>query len=34
MLASERADALAAISAAKLMEERADATDYYLGDMR
>jgi hypothetical protein len=34
MLASERADALAAISAAKLMEERADAMDYYLGDMR
>jgi hypothetical protein len=32
MLASERADALAAISAAKLMEERADAMD--LGDMR
>ena len=34
MLASERADALTAISAAKLMEERADAMDYYLGDMR
>jgi hypothetical protein len=27
MLASERADALADISAAKLMEERADAMD-------
>jgi len=26
--------ALAAISAAQLMEERADAMDYYLGDMR
>jgi hypothetical protein len=34
MLASEKADALAAISAARLMEERADAMDYYLGDMR
>ena len=34
MLASEKANALAAISAAKLMEERADAMDYYLGDMR
>ena len=28
MLASEKADALAAISAARLMEERADAMDY------
>jgi hypothetical protein len=34
MLASEKANALAAISAAKLMDERADAMDYYLGDMR
>jgi hypothetical protein len=34
MLASEKADALAAISAARLMDERADAMDYYLGDMR
>src|SRR5262249_34221964 len=34
MLASEKADALAAISAARLAEERADAMDYYLGDMR
>src|ERR1700744_1788259 len=34
MLASEKANALAAISAARLAEERADAMDYYLGDMR
>jgi len=34
MLASEKSNALAAISAARLMEERADAMDYYLGDMR
>ncbi|WP_315586277.1 MULTISPECIES: hypothetical protein [Bradyrhizobium] len=34
MLASEKADALAALSAARLAEERADAMDYYLGDMR
>ena len=34
MLASEKANALAAISAARLMEERADAMDYYFGDMR
>src|SRR5882724_8037788 len=34
MLASEKASALAAISAARLTEERADAMDYYLGDMR
>jgi hypothetical protein len=34
MLASEKANALAAISAARLAEERADAIDYYLGDMR
>lgn len=33
MLASEKANALAAISAARLAEERADAMDYYLGDM-
>jgi hypothetical protein len=34
MLACEKANALAAISADRLMEERADAMDYYLGDMR
>jgi hypothetical protein len=34
MLAAERADALAAISAARLAEERTDAMDYYLGHMR
>src|ERR1700742_4089533 len=34
MLASEKANALAAISAARLAEERADAMDYYLGHMR
>src|ERR1700744_52341 len=34
MLASEKSNALAAMSAARLMEERADAMDYYLGDMR
>ncbi|GLH77503.1 hypothetical protein SSBR45G_24110 [Bradyrhizobium sp. SSBR45G] len=34
MLAAERADALAAISAARLAEQRADAMDYYLGNMR
>jgi hypothetical protein len=33
MLASERADALAAVAASKLSSERADAMDYYLGDM-
>jgi hypothetical protein len=33
MLAAEKADALAAISAARLAEERADAMDYYLGQM-
>ena len=33
MLASEKSSALAAISAAQLMEDRADAMDYYLGDM-
>src|SRR3954465_8503960 len=34
MLASEKVSALAAISAAQLAEDRADAMDYYLGDMR
>lgn len=34
MLAAEKADALAAISAARLAEERADAMDYYLGNMK
>jgi len=33
MLASEKADALAAQSAANLAQERADAMDYYLGNM-
>ncbi len=33
MLAAEKADALAAISAAALSQDRADAMDYYLGDM-
>ena len=33
MLASERTDALAAVAASKLSSERADAMDYYLGDM-
>jgi hypothetical protein len=33
MLAAEKSDALAAISAAQLAEERADAMDYYLGHM-
>jgi len=33
MLSAEKADALAAISAAQLAEERADAMDYYLGHM-
>lgn len=33
MLASEKADALAAISAAQLAQDRADAMDYYLGNM-
>jgi hypothetical protein len=33
MLASEKADALAAVTAAQLAEDRADAMDYYLGDM-
>ena len=33
MLAAEKADALAAVSAAKLSHERTDAMDYYLGDM-
>jgi hypothetical protein len=34
MLAAEKSDALAAISAAQLAEERADAMDYYLGHMQ
>ncbi|WP_249127743.1 portal protein [Bradyrhizobium lablabi] len=34
MLGAQKADALAAMSAAQLAEERADAMDYYLGDMR
>jgi hypothetical protein len=34
MLASERADALAGMTAARLVEERARAMDYYNGDMR
>ena len=33
MLAAEKADALAAVSASKLSVERADAMDYYLGEM-
>src|SRR3982074_3986808 len=33
MLASEKTNALAAISAARLAEDRADAMDYYLGNM-
>ncbi len=33
MLASEKADAMAAMSAAQLAEDRADAMDYYNGDM-
>lgn len=33
LLAAERSDALAAVSASKLSSERADAMDYYLGDM-
>src|SRR5262249_10370277 len=33
MLAAEKADALAAVSASKLSHERADAMDYYLGEM-
>ncbi len=33
MLGAEKADALAAISAARLAEERSDAMDYYLGHM-
>ncbi|WP_316213683.1 MULTISPECIES: hypothetical protein [unclassified Bradyrhizobium] len=34
MLASEKASALAAMSAANLMEERSRAMEYYLGEMR
>jgi hypothetical protein len=33
LLAAEKADALSATAAAKLSEERANALDYYLGDM-
>ena len=33
MLAAEKADALAAVSASKLSHERTDAMDYYLGEM-
>src|SRR5216683_7224232 len=33
LLAAEKADALSAMSATKLSEERAAALDYYLGDM-
>jgi hypothetical protein len=33
MLAAQKADALAAMSAAQLSQERADSLDYYLGDM-
>ena len=33
LLAAEKADALSALSASKLSEERAAALDYYLGDM-
>ena len=33
MLASERADALAAVVASKLSSERSDALDYYNGNM-
>src|ERR1700754_5341589 len=34
MLAAEKVNALAALSAAELSQERADAMDYYLDDMR
>src|SRR6266852_8290796 len=33
LLAAERADALSAMSASKLSDERAPALDYYLGDL-
>lgn len=33
MLEAERADALASVNASKLVEERSDALDYYMGDM-
>ena len=33
MLSDEKSSALAAITAARLSEDRADAMDYYLGDM-
>lgn len=34
LIADEKRSALAAVASAKLAEERADAMDYYLGDMR
>src|SRR6201986_5681385 len=34
MLSAEKSDALAAVSAAELAEERADAMDYYFGHMQ
>src|SRR5713101_2938796 len=33
LLAAEKADALAAVHSTKLSQERADALDYYLGDV-
>jgi hypothetical protein len=33
ILAAEKADALAAMTATRLSQQRADAMDYYLGDM-
>src|SRR5689334_5225175 len=33
MLAAEKADALSAMQASRLSDERTDAMDYYLGDM-
>jgi hypothetical protein len=33
MLAAQKSDAMAAMGAAQLSQERADALDYYLGDM-
>ncbi len=33
MLAAEKSDALASMGSAKLAEDRADAMDYYIGDM-
>lgn len=34
ILAAEKADALASVTASKLTEDRTKATDYYMGDMR